>query len=156
VLMSPRLIPTTQRTLPRMRREALTFRFPRGAESGLDPVSKCEILAKAAAWFAQRPARCRRGVRILGANRAVHRIRTMCRVLGVSPGGYYAWLKRQLSARARADAELSARIAEIHQRSRATYSAQRIHAQLRENSVRVGASGWPADARGEAFWRQPA
>ena len=91
----------------------------------------------------------------VGANPAM-RIRTMCRVLGVSPGGYYAWLKRPLSARARADAELSARIAEIHQRSRATYGAQRIHAELKENSARVGASGWPADARGEAFWRKPA
>ena len=39
----------------------------------------------------------------------------MCRVLGVSTSGYYAWRKRPPSARARADAELSARIAAIHQ-----------------------------------------
>ncbi|MGH7986746.1 MAG: IS3 family transposase [Candidatus Acidiferrales bacterium] len=30
----------------------------------------------------------------------------------------------------RADAELNARIAEIHRRSRATYGAPRIHAEL--------------------------
>jgi hypothetical protein len=34
----------------------------------------------------------------------------MCRVLDVSPSGYYAWRKRPLSARARADVELSAEI----------------------------------------------
>ena len=49
----------------------------------------------------------------------------MCRVLGVSPGGYYARLQRPLSARARADAALGARITEIHRRSRATYGADR-------------------------------
>ena len=68
----------------------------------------------------------------------MHPIATMCRVLGVSPGGYYARLKRPPSARARADGELSARIVEIHRRSRATYGAPRIHAELAEQGIRVG------------------
>jgi putative transposase len=68
----------------------------------------------------------------------MHRIATMCRVLGVSPGGYYARLKRPPAARARADAELSARITEIHRRSRQTYGAPRIHAELRAQGIRVG------------------
>ncbi len=68
----------------------------------------------------------------------MHPIATMCRVLGVSPGGYYAHLTRPPSARARADAELSARIAEIHCRSRQTYGAPRIHAELKEQGIRVG------------------
>ena len=54
----------------------------------------------------------------------------MCRVLGVSPGGYYARQTRPPSARARVDAELSARIAEIHRRSRQTYGAPRIQVEL--------------------------
>ncbi len=62
----------------------------------------------------------------------------MCRVLGVSPGGYYARLKRPPSARARADGELCGRIAEIHHHSRATYGAPRIHAELKEQGIRVG------------------
>ena len=62
----------------------------------------------------------------------------MCRVLGVSPGGFYARLRRPPSARARADVELSARIAAIHHRSRATYGAPRIHAELAEQGIRVG------------------
>jgi putative transposase len=68
----------------------------------------------------------------------MHRTATMCRVLGVSPGGYYARLKRPPSARARADGELSAKIAAIHNRSRATYGAPRIHAELKEQGMRVG------------------
>ncbi len=68
----------------------------------------------------------------------MHPIARMCRVLGVSPGGYYARLKRPPSQRARVDAELNARIAEIHHRSRATYGAPRIHAELKEQGVRVG------------------
>jgi putative transposase len=68
----------------------------------------------------------------------MHPIATMCRVLGVSPGGYYARQKRPPSARAKSDAELSAKIAEIHHRSRQTYGAPRIHAELREQGIRVG------------------
>ena len=68
----------------------------------------------------------------------MHPIARMCRVLGVSPGGYYARLKRPPSARARMEAELSGRIADIHRRSRETYGATRIHAELKEQRVKVG------------------
>lgn len=64
------------------------------------------------------------------AHQAVHRVATMCRVLGVSPSGYYAWRKRPLSPRARADVELSAYIDAIHRASRGTYGAPRVHAEL--------------------------
>ena len=50
--------------------------------------------------------------------------------LGVSASGDYARLKRAPAARARADAALGARIAAVHQGSRATYGAPRIHAEL--------------------------
>ena len=68
----------------------------------------------------------------------MHAIVTMCRVLGVSASGYYARLTRPPAARARADAELSARIAAIHQGSRATYGAPRIHAELAAEGIHVG------------------
>ena len=63
---------------------------------------------------------------------------TMCRLLGVSPSGYYAWRKRELSQRARRDRELLGMIRRIHTGSRGTYGAPRIHAELRAQGVRVG------------------
>jgi putative transposase len=62
----------------------------------------------------------------------------MCRVLGVSPSGFYAWLKRPPSARHRSDLELSGRIEAIHQSSRATYGAPRIHAELKAEGLKLG------------------
>ena len=62
----------------------------------------------------------------------------MCRVLEVSTSGYYGWRKRSHCARARSDAELSIRIQAIHQRSRATYGAPRIHAELAAEGIRIG------------------
>ncbi|HHW15603.1 MAG TPA: IS3 family transposase, partial [Firmicutes bacterium] len=62
--------------------------------------------------------------------KANHPIATMCRVLGVSTSGYYAWRKRGSSARAREDRELTGLIIEIHRTSRGTYGAPRVHAEL--------------------------
>jgi putative transposase len=66
----------------------------------------------------------------VSANQAIYGIATMCRVLAVSASGYYAWRQRSPSARARADEELTARIRAIHQYSRGTYGAPRIHQEL--------------------------
>lgn len=65
-------------------------------------------------------------------------IATMCRVLGVSTSGYYAWRSRPESKRAREDARLLERIRQIHKRSDGTYGSPRIHAQLRHEGMRVG------------------
>ena len=54
----------------------------------------------------------------------------MCRILKISTSGYYAWCKREPSARTQADQELSQRIHEIHEKSKGTYGAPRIHAEL--------------------------
>jgi putative transposase len=71
------------------------------------------------------------------ANRAMFCISTMSRTLGVSRAGYYAWLDREPSTRARDDAELTDRIAAIHKASRKTYGAPRIHAELIDQGIRV-------------------
>jgi putative transposase len=71
------------------------------------------------------------------AHQATYPIATLCRVLGVSPSGYYAWAGRPASARATADAALSAQIRAIHERSRGTYGERRIHAELHELGVPV-------------------
>jgi putative transposase len=62
----------------------------------------------------------------------------MCRVLGVSRSGLYAWQRRGPSAREEADVELSRRIHAIHSDSRSTYGSPRVHRGLRRQGVRVG------------------
>jgi len=70
-------------------------------------------------------------------HQATHAIATLCRVLGVSASGYYAWAVRPAPARATADAALSAQIRVIHDRSRGTYGERRVHAELAELGVHV-------------------
>jgi putative transposase len=72
------------------------------------------------------------------AHQAVHSVRTMCRLLGVSCGGFYASVDRPLSARARQDLVLSAQLEAAHRESRGTYGRPRLHAELAANGVHVG------------------
>ena len=65
-------------------------------------------------------------------------VRAMCRVLGVSASGYYAWCDRGPSKRAAANAKLTQEIRKVHKESDATYGAPRIHAQLRQEGHCVG------------------
>jgi putative transposase len=57
----------------------------------------------------------------------------MCRVLGASKSGYYAWRSRAESMRSIANQQLCEQIVEIHRASRGTYGAPRIHAELRDH-----------------------
>ena len=65
-------------------------------------------------------------------------VKRMCSTLKVSRSGYYDWKRRAESKHARRDAELGGLIGEIHQRSRTTYGAPRIHAELRRLDQRCG------------------
>ncbi len=63
----------------------------------------------------------------------------MCRCLGVSTSGYYAWRSRPTSTRALADAVLTEVIKAVHADSRRTYGAPRVHAELRlGHGIRCG------------------
>ena len=63
----------------------------------------------------------------------------MCRVLGVSRAGYYAWRRRGPSPRAQADQALRGMIRTIHAESRGTYGSPRIQHTLRaEHAVGCG------------------
>jgi transposase InsO family protein len=62
----------------------------------------------------------------------------MCRLLGVSRSGFYAWQSRAPSARALADEALRARIRIAHLTSSRTYGAPRVHHELRAQGLRVG------------------
>lgn len=62
----------------------------------------------------------------------------MCRVLGVTRSGFYAWKKRPKPDREKADARLAASVAAVHTRSRKTYGSPRVHEELKAQGVRVG------------------
>lgn len=72
------------------------------------------------------------------AHQAAHSVPTLCRMLGVSASGYYAWVARRPSRRARKDAALLEQIRAFHHASRGTYGTPRIHRDLRAVGVRVG------------------
>ena len=74
--------------------------------------------------------------RFVEREKAVFPVTCMCRVLGVSPSGFWAWSKRPPSARARSDAALTATIREIHRESRGVYGVPRVHAELRFSGTR--------------------
>lgn len=59
-------------------------------------------------------------------------VHTFCRVLGVSPSGYYAWLRRAPSARQLANLVLTEAIRQTHQASDETYGMPRIRAELQD------------------------
>jgi len=77
--------------------------------------------------------------RWIAAEKANHPVKAMCRVLGVSRSGFYAWQARPPSERTLSDAWLSERIRAIHAANRGVYGAPRVHAELAlAHQVRVG------------------
>jgi len=74
--------------------------------------------------------------RFIRAEKANHTLIMLCRVLGVSRSGYYAWRSRPPSARQLLDHELTAAIRRIYETSRGTYGRPRVHAELRYEGTR--------------------
>ena len=74
----------------------------------------------------------------VATERANHAVATLCRVVGASVSGFYAWLRaipiRQ--SRAEAEAELRGHISRIFAAKRRVYGAPRIHAELRREGHR--------------------
>jgi putative transposase len=63
----------------------------------------------------------------------------MCRLLHISRSGFYAWLDRPMSERARSDLALTGKIEAIHRRSNGAYGSPNIHAELADDhGIRVG------------------
>jgi putative transposase len=77
--------------------------------------------------------------RLIDAEKAHHPVSRLARVLGVARAGYYAFTSRPAAPRTLADQALTDQIQEIHARSRGTYGAPRVHAELRLGlDIRVG------------------
>ena len=75
--------------------------------------------------------------RFIEAEKAQHSVALLCRVLQVASSGYYAWRHRRPSRRTQANAMLMNQIRAVHARSRSTYGAPRIHAELQAGNQRL-------------------
>jgi putative transposase len=70
--------------------------------------------------------------------KAGHSIATLCRALRVSDSGYWAWRKRGRSRRQLEDDRLLTHVVKAYDKSRETYGAPRVHAELKDQGVRCG------------------
>ena len=67
----------------------------------------------------------------MAKHRGIWPMRWMCEILDVSPGGYYAWLKRPRSQRSLRDEQLLLPIRRSFAESDQTYGARRVRRDLR-------------------------
>ena len=75
----------------------------------------------------------------IAAQEVAYPVCVLCRILGVSRSGYYAWKARPARRIVNPESTaLEAAIAAAHRRSRGTYGSPRIHRELRARGIRVG------------------
>lgn len=74
----------------------------------------------------------------IARHRAEFPVRLMCRVLHVSPAGFYAWVRRPASARAVGDRRLRVHVRAIHTTSNRSYGAPRIARALHGAGIVCG------------------
>jgi transposase InsO family protein len=72
---------------------------------------------------------------IIETNRQLGVVETLCRALGVSVSGYYAWRGGQPSQRQQRDALLLTHIRAVYQAGRGLYGSPRVHAALWQQGV---------------------
>jgi transposase InsO family protein len=65
-------------------------------------------------------------------------VRVLCRALGVTRSGYYAWQRRPACARVQQDRQLTLQLRLVHAESRQTYGRPRLHRALRARGIRIG------------------
>lgn len=70
--------------------------------------------------------------------RLAYPVALLSRLLQASPSGYYGWVDRPLSERAREEMRLELEIAAAHRRTRQTYGAERLQHELAEHGIRIG------------------
>jgi transposase InsO family protein len=73
----------------------------------------------------------------IAVEKACFPVRALCRVLGVSRAGFYAWQERAPSSHAQTDERLGLEIAAIHAESRQRYGSPRVHAELGAHGHRI-------------------
>jgi putative transposase len=73
----------------------------------------------------------------IAAEKVRYPIRVLCRCLGVTASGYYAWTHRGPSLRTRHDLELIRQLRLVHAINRQVYGRPRLHRALRAEGRRV-------------------
>ena len=74
----------------------------------------------------------------MDAHREEFRIASLCRVLGVSRSGYYAWRGRPMPRRQERNLALLAHIRDVHEASMRNYGSPRVHHALLKRGVACG------------------
>lgn len=74
----------------------------------------------------------------IAAHRQEFRLRSLCRVLGVSRSGYYAWCGRPAPRRAERNDALLVHIRAAYQRGRQAYGSPRVHQELLHQGIPCG------------------
>jgi putative transposase len=74
----------------------------------------------------------------VAAQEVAFSVKAMCRTLGITRSGYYAWKRRPPSASSKSDAQLAVEVTAAHRRNRGIYGSPRIHRELRAQGLRVG------------------
>ena len=94
-----------------------------------------DILKKAAAYFAKEG-----DVKFafIAKHRGIWPAGWLCGALGVSRGGFYAWLTRPRSRRSRSDEELAAKVRASFLASDRTYGARRVWHDMLAEGVSCG------------------
>ena len=72
------------------------------------------------------------------AEKAHFPVAALCRHLGVTRQGYYAFAKRPRSSRATSDEDLQTRVQEVHVGSQKRYGSPRVLRELRRHGLHVG------------------
>ena len=69
----------------------------------------------------------------IAAEKARHSVTILCRCLRVTRSGFYAWLRRGLSARAERDLVLRTKLRAFHAASKSRYGRPRLWKDLKED-----------------------
>lgn len=65
-------------------------------------------------------------------------VQRLCKVLDVSPSGYFAWKDRPACCRQRTDMVLLAHVRSVFALSNGTYGSPRMVHELRDNGLAIG------------------
>jgi len=74
----------------------------------------------------------------MAVHRGQFRLRSLCRVLGVSRSGYYAWCGRPVPRREQRNEALLTHIRAAYERGRRAYGAPRVHHDLLQQGIPCG------------------